>query len=385
MRPPTPRPLAAFYFTSFAVLGVHLPYFNLYAESLGFTGRQIGMLAAAMPLGKVLCGPLWTLWADRIGSRKGIALLATALATAAFAFMLGVQSFVAMCGVLYLYSALLAPQLPLVEATTLELADRHRWQYGRIRVWGSLGFIVSALLFGPFFDAHAIGHVRVAILAASVINLAATAAIPSVPPRTTWRRRDLSPGLLRGEVAAFFGCTLLMQASHGAYYTFFSIILDEAGYSRGWIGALWAVGVAAEMATMVGAGALHRRLGVAGVMTACLLLAALRWGITASTLWLPALVAAQALHAFTFGAFHVSGVTGTHRLFPEPLRSSGQSLYSGLTYGAGNMIGFFGAGVLYEWGGARPLYLAMSATALAGLLLSVALWRNPALRGREPE
>jgi len=380
MRSPSPFPLGAFYFTSFAVLGVQLPYFNLYLESLGFDGLQIGILAAAIPLGKVVFGPIWTLWADRIGARKGMAVLSVALAAVAFSLLFGSTRFLAICAVLYLYSALLSPLLPLVEATTLELADRHRWQYGRIRVWGSVGFVVTALALGPFFDSFAIRYVLHAILAASLINLVATAAIPSVPPRATWGRRDLSVSLLRPGVMLFFGCTLLMQASHGGYYAFFSIVLDGAGYSRGTIGGLWALGVAAEMVAMVASTALLRRFGVASLMTGCLGLAVVRWGLNAATSWLPALLVAQLLHAFTFGAFHVAAVTGTHRLFPESLRSSGQSLYSGLTYGAGNALGFLGAGAIYKWGGPGPMFLAAAGMALAAAFLSLGLWRETSLR-----
>ena len=121
MRSRPPVSLAIFYFTTFSVLGVYLPYFSLYAESLGFDGLQIGILAAAIPLGKVVFGPLWALLADRIRRRKEIAILAVAGASATFALMLGVEAFLPMCAVLYAYSAFLSPQLPVVEATTLEL------------------------------------------------------------------------------------------------------------------------------------------------------------------------------------------------------------------------------------------------------------------------
>ena len=131
MQPRSPHTLSVFYFTAFALLGAYLPYFTLYAESLGFTGLQIGILAAAIPLGKVVFGPLWTYLADRLGSRKGVALLSIVLATAAFSLTLGFDSFPALCGVLYLYAALRAPQLPLVEATTLDLSAEKGWQYGR--------------------------------------------------------------------------------------------------------------------------------------------------------------------------------------------------------------------------------------------------------------
>jgi len=124
--------------------------------------------------------------------------------------------------------------------------------------------------------------------------------------------------------------------------------------------------------------------GLLTLMTGCLGLAVLRWGLNAATSWLPALLVAQLLHAFTFAAFHVAAVTGTHRLFPESLRSSGQSLYSGLTYGAGNALGFLGAGAIFKWGGSGSMFLTAAGMALAAALLSLGLWRETALRLPEP-
>jgi PPP family 3-phenylpropionic acid transporter len=376
----SPVSLCFFYFTAFALLGAYLPYFNLYVESLGFTGLQIGILFAAVPLGKVVFGPLWTYLADRLGSRKGVALLAIVSAATVFSLTLGFDSFPALCVILYLYAALLAPQVPLVEATTLDLAAQHGWQYGRIRVWGSLGFIVTALALGPLFDRVSIRHVLHAVLAVLVANLVATALIPATRPRHGGRRARLAPLLRRRRVIAFFACTLLMQASHGAYYAFFSIFMMEAGYQRLTIGLLWSLGVVAEMATMLGASWLLRRLGVAPVLSACLVVAAVRWLAYSTTSWLPVLLAAQMLHAFTFGAFHVAAVTGTSRLFPAGFRASGQSLYSGLTFGAGSVLGFLAAGRLYQAWGSAALFQASAWTALVAAGLSLVLWREPGLR-----
>jgi PPP family 3-phenylpropionic acid transporter len=384
MRPATSAPLAAFYLTNFAVLGIYLPYFTLYLQGLGMTSWQIGVLIAAVPIGKILCGPLWTLWADRTGMGKGLAVLSTLLSAAAFALVLAADQFVALCIILYLYAALLAPQLPIVEAITLDLSERHHWQYGRIRAWGSVGFIAAALLGGVLFDLYPLRWVVPVLLALMVLNLAAAALLPTGEPPHGSPDPALRPRPEAAGVVPFFACTLLMQASHGAYYAFFSIVLAEAGYRRGTIGVLWASGVVAEIVTMVGAGWLLARLGVAALFTLCLSLAVLRWGICASTVWLPAIMAAQLLHAFTFGAFHVAGVTGTHRLFPRSLRASGQSLYSGVTYGAGNVIGFLGAGALFGWGGTPWLFGLSAATAAVGLVCSLPLWKIAALRAPGP-
>jgi len=120
-------------------------------------------------------------------------------------------------------------------------------------------------------------------------------------------------------------------------------------------------------------------LGVSGLITLCLMLAFVRWLAYTGSPRLPMLLGAQVLHAFTFGAFHVAAVIGTHRLFPEALRASGQSIYSGVTFGAGSVVGFVVAGRLYETWGSSSLFQASAWVALAAALLSIFLWREPAL------
>jgi PPP family 3-phenylpropionic acid transporter len=369
-----------FYFAAFALLGAYLPYFTLYLKSLGFSGVQIGVLAAAVPVGKVFFGPLWAYLADRLGSRKGVALASITVATAAFGLTFGWQTFPALCAVLYLYAALRAGQLPLVEATTMDLSERHGWQYGRIRVWGSLGFITMAMLLGPLFDRVSIRYVLHAVWILLLWNVVATARIPVSRPRPAGHGARLWPLLRKPIIVLFFTCAFLMQVSHGAYYGFFSIFMKEMGYQPFAIGLLWSLGVVAEMLTLIGASWLLRRLGVAGVIVLCLALAFVRWFSYAGTPGLPLLLGAQVLHAFTFGAFHVAAVTGTHRLFPESLRASGQSLYAGVTFGAGSVVGFLLAGRLYESWGGGGLFLASAWVALAAALLSLLLWREPGLR-----
>jgi MFS transporter, PPP family, 3-phenylpropionic acid transporter len=136
--------------------------------------------------------------------------------------------------------------------------------------------------------------------------------------------------------------------------------------------------VGAEVLMMLGSAPLLARFPAPRLLSLCLGLAALRWGILAgsSTFWL--LAGAQILHAFSFGLFHVCAVGHTHRLFPPALRSSGQSLYSSLTYGLGSLVGFFGSAGLVDRIGIRSLFGLSAALALLALLLSLRLWSGDA-------
>jgi PPP family 3-phenylpropionic acid transporter len=169
-----------------------------------------------------------------------------------------------------------------------------------------------------------------------------------------------------------------MQASHGAYYAYYSIHLDRIGFTRTAIGGFWTLAVAAEVLMMFASGRLLERLGAPRLLSVCLAAATFRWLILAGSSSLPLLILAQVFHAFSFGLFHVSAVGHTHRLFPPALRSSGQSLYSSLTYGLGNLLGLFGSAALVDRIGIPGLFGASAAVSLLALLLSLRLQRESA-------
>jgi len=368
------RAFATFYFAQFAILGIYLPYFPLYLRSLHLTGPQIGVLMALAPVSRFLFPAFWGLWADRLGHRKPLIVISLAGSAVVFSLFFWVREFSALATVMFLYGFLLVPALPLVEALVQEEVEEKRAAYGRVRLWGSVGFIGLTLVFGLLLDRGPLRSVLIGILALSLFGLFAGLALPAGAPPGMHPRRSLRKELRRLDLSLFLTATALMQASHCAYYVFYSIHLDRLGFSRSAIGGFWTLAVGAEVLMMLGAGSLLAKFGTPRLLSLCLALAALRWGILAgsSAVWL--LAGGQLLHAFTFGLFHVCAVGHTHRMFPPALRSSGQSFYSSLTYGLGSLIGFFGSAGLVDRIGIRSLFGLSAAVALLALLLSLRLW-----------
>jgi PPP family 3-phenylpropionic acid transporter len=367
-----PARIGFFYFTYFAGLGVMLPYFTLYFEKLGLSGFRIGALSAIVPAGKILFSTVWAYRADRAGGRRGVTIAACALSAAALLLFLFFTSFGGLVLACVALAIVDAPRLPLTEATTLELVHRDRIEYGRMRGWGSIGFILSSLATGALL---AVAPTRVVIYAAlgwTVLNAIASIGLPAVPHETGRPRTSLVSSLRNPGVILFLAGCLLMQASHGAYYAFFSIHMERSGFTSTTIGALWALGVAAEVAVMFFSRRFIGRVSPATLLVICSLLAAARWALLSASASLAVVVPAQLLHALTFAAFHIAAVTQTHRLFAADLRASGQSLYSALTYGAGTVAGTFGAGVIFDAAGPWLTFAASSLIALAatGLLLA---------------
>lgn len=364
---------AAFYFAYFAVLGVFLPYFNLYCKSLGFASWQIGTLSMVVPATRVVAGFTLTHWADRTRRQRLTTRVAAWGSVAASSLYLLVDRFPTMLLCMVIYGVIYVPLLPLVEAVTLEKVVTSGWDYARIRLWGTVGFICLSVGFGKIVEVFPLASVLVGLVVLSACTAVAVETLPPVEHPISHEVPDILPILRRPTLVIFLGCCVLMQMSHGAYYGFFSIYMESIGVDRATIGLLWGLATVSELVVLYGAGRLVGWLGETRVLTLSLALAALRWGIFALTDAMPAVAVAQMLHAFTFGTFHVAAIRFTHDAFPRPLRASGQSLYSLTSYGLGMILGFGGSGLFYDVIGPRGLFAASCALALIAAGASVGL------------
>lgn len=376
--------LIAVYFGSFAALGIYLPYFNLYLLHLGFTPWQIGVVAALPPLFKILVPAGFGLLADRTGHGRLLIIAASAATTLSFAGFLISTSFFGVLAVMVVFAVAWAPVLPLLEATTLETLDRlRRFDYGRIRLWGSLGFIMATLLMGLWLKTAPSDRVILyGILGGFAAATAAACAIPStrLPALASAVSFRSVRGL--GALSGFYAACLLMQFSHGTYYGFFSIWLESRGWAPWSLGALWTASIVIEVAFMFWSGRAMGRIGAERLFVLAFAAAIARWALMSASPGLVGLLTAQTLHALTFGAFHVAAVTLVHRTAPPALRSTGQTLYSSLAYGVGSAGGSLLNGALYAAWGAAPLFGVSALAAAGGLVLALRFLR--ASRATEP-
>ncbi len=367
----------AVYFGSFAALGIYLPYFNLYLLHLGFTPWQIGVVAAMPPLFKILVPAAFGLAADRTGHGRLLIIGASAATAITFAGFLITTTFWGVLAVMVLFAIAWAPVLPLVEAATLETLDRlKRFDYGRIRLWGSVGFIVATLLMGAWLKTAASDRaILYGILVGFAAATLAACAIPST--RVPGLAPPISADAIRGlrTLSGFYVACLLMQFSHGTYYGFFSIWMDSQGWAPWALGGLWTVGIVAEIAFMFWSARVMERIGAERLFVLAFAAAAVRWTVMSASPGLAGLALAQGLHALSFGAFHVAAVTLVHRTAPMSLRSTGQTLYSSLAYGVGSAGGSLLNGALYAAWGAAALFGLSALAALGGLILAVGFLR----------
>jgi PPP family 3-phenylpropionic acid transporter len=362
--------LATFYAAYFACTGIVLPFLPPWIDGKGFSPLTIGVLLALPPLAKIVAPWVWGRLADRTGRRKGILIASTAASALALAALSMQSGFGLIFIFLALYALTTAPGLPFTEATSMEQSERLSFAYGPIRMWGSIAFMVVSIGFGAVADRVGIGPGLMA--GAGFLVLAAVAATqmprPVTPGRVERTRSAGRTGRKTGVVRLFTACAL-MQASHGAYYAFFSIYLLELGYGRSVVGALWAFAVLCEVLLLTRIDGVVNRLGTSHVQQICAGAAAVRWLIVAGSTTIVPLMLGQALHSLTYAAFHVSSLREVHRRFDAGSRATGQAMYSGLTFGLGVSAGTLLAGRLAEPIGFPGLFVLSAGIAVASLLM----------------
>lgn len=366
--------LAWFYFAFFLYAGAYVAYFPPYLAARGLGPAEIAWVLALPHLARVFAPAAWGWVADRSGAHRGIVMFSCAVNAACFAALPYAGELAVIAWLIAVTSLLSAAALPLVEGITLAALASQPGRYGPIRLWGSIGFIAAVLGGGAWLDLLPVETLPAALLAFCLLTLAAALPLPAQPVRAAPRPPRLR---MTAQAWTLLGAGFCMAVAHGALYTFLTLHLQAQGYSVSVIGMLWTLGVLAEIVVFFYLPALFRRYALSTLLLASFACAVLRflaigWG--AGLLWL--LLAAQLMHAATFGSFHAAAVAAVHRVFPEHAQGRGQTLFSSLSYGAGGAAGALIAG--WTWAAAGPgfAFSVSSLAAVAGFFLALRLKRS---------
>jgi len=384
---PSRRALFAFSSVSFAYFsyaGLFGTYAPLWFQSLGFSTLAIGALASLQSSTRLFSPYAWGWLADHTGQRTRLLRVAVALAlVCALGFFVS-STYGWVAAVTVALFVCTAGIIPISEAALAHFVSSGKGldagRYGRVRVWGSIGFILTVVGSGALLQAigvQAFPWLTVALLG---LLLIAALRLPAVA-EALHATGEAAPGALavlrQPVVAWFFAGVFFTVLAHTSLYAFFSLYLVSLGYSKTAVGLIWAVGVAAEVAWFWFQGAWLARRSAHAWLTIAALVSMLRFAVIAGFGSIPALlVAVQCTHALTFAAQHSSCIGVINRHFPGRLRGRGQALYTVLGYGASGVIGGVAGGAVSEvfgfaavfWGASGAAALAALCAARAGVL-----------------
>lgn len=372
-----PFRLSFSYWTYFFYGGLSMPWWPVWLSSRGLTVVEIGDLLAFERIIIVAASLVVAHFSDRTGHRRMILVLFAigmttgyalfGLATVYWHFFI-VAAFTAICR---------SPLIPLSDSITMTHVRREEVDYGKVRLWGTISFIVGSSLGGVILE----GRAEDMILFAIVVSCAFTVIGFYFLPDT--RSEGEAPRFLDGlrlatrPIFMLFVLTVaLSMTSHSAVYAFGSLYWRGIGISESTISFLWAFGAASEIFVFWKGASLLKKFGPVLLIFSGAAAAVIRWYLTGISTEIWVLVIAQALHAFTFGAAHLGGMTFVSRIAPKELLATAQTLYSALAMGAAFALMTPVTGRLYEQFGPEKTFFAMMALAGASAILALILqWR----------
>ena len=367
------RWFSLYYFAYYAALGAYTPYVGRWVDALGHGGYVVGGMLGLWYGTRILAPPAWAALTGR-SARPGYWFVAGSVAAAVlFACFVFTREAWLLLAVMAVFGLFYNAVMPQFEAMSLAALGPRPQRYGRLRVWGSVGFLLVAGSYGALLDRF--GGTAFPLLALPLFAAMALCAWPHrhdrPPPAPVagdaghlWRR----PGVRR-----FLLVALLMQVGFGPFYVFYTLHLQAAGHSGAVVGALWALGVVIEIALFWQAPRLIDRFGAASLLQLCVAATIGRWLVVA---WfpqsLPLMALAQVTHALGFAMFHACCMRLMADYFPGGRAAAGQSLLYGFSGGVGGVIGAAMAALAWERsGGALAFTLGAAAAAVAYVIYAM--------------
>lgn len=361
----------------FGQLGIFVPYVGLFLDSRGFDSTQIGTLLALVALSRIIGPNLWANLADKSGKVGEVLRVGCLLAFVVFLLIFVVYDYwlltLTFCLMMMFWTAV----LPQLEVITVQATEHSKGGYGKLRLWGSIGFVVCSLLVGWLID---IFGAQVTIIASSIALFTLYTstlfiASPSTKPSTAhdsdgdWKQAF---GLV---FVLFLMANTLLQLSFGTYYNFFALYMQDLAYSGLQTGIFIALGVVAEVFIFIYAARLLQRFNVMLLLAFSIILTAVRWlalAYFADVLWV--IIISQLLHALSFGLSHAASVHFLSLHFTKQFQSRAQALYVSIAFGIGGAAGSYIAGFMWRQGaGASSSFVFSAIMAFIGGLILVML------------
>jgi len=376
--------LGFLYAALFLVVGCYLPYLPVWLQWRHLDTDQIAVLLAAPLFTRILFTPAISFAADRAGGRRAILIALAWGSLLSFVLLWAADGFWQM----FLATVLLAINwttiMPLIETVAVSGIRTGALDYGKVRLWGSMSFIVASLGSGIVIGTLGAATVLPLLLAATVLMVIGAHLLP----RELGGRGHSAPAVLRRLKLAdafdlvraplfllFLLAASMVQASHALYYSFGTLHWRAQGIPDGAIGALWSVGVVAEIALFATSGRVIAFSGTARLLMLAGLAATLRWGLMAfdPALWATALL--QILHAMSFGAAHLAAIHFMTHAVPEDRAATAQGLYAAVVAGLVLGLATIACGPLYRTF-AGEAYAVMAVLAIIGAGSAYALMRR---------
>lgn len=372
--------LIVFYFFSFATLGIIFPFAPLYLKKIGFTGTEIGIILAMIPLNKFLVTRVWTSLFEKTSNKSIFILIAILLSNLSLLLMYYyTTSFMMVTLSIFLYSFFRAGVLPILDTYTMEHSVHSKLSYGQIRLFGSIGFIISVTITGLMIDTIGLEYFVLMVVGMGMMVLLPFFFI-TFSTHNIQKKSNVSKSLGRDFYIVVFVVTLYF-ISFTFNNNFLNIKIEEYGMSQLTAGNMWAVGVLFEVVIMFFSGKFMHLYSSQFWLSIALLAGTLRVFIVGITGNIYLLYFANFLHGIAFGLFHLAMMYFINNSIEKDLRLKAQSIYAATTFGLGTILGSISSGITYDHFGVDITFLIASVISAISFIILVVSIKNKARIG----
>lgn len=353
--------ISGFYFFYFALIGVHIIFIPKILDSINYDSTQIGIIYSAAPLVRFIV-PFLFLRGFRLNQNIFFAALVL-MAISSIGFYLWLYNFYMLLLANIAFGIGLALILPFVEVISLDFIGKER--YGKIRLFGSIGFIAVALVLGRFLSSPEIGIGFLVAMAFATLVFGASVGVRDKKSPQKSDNSSMKLSQIFGDYRLWLGF-LLMQVSFGPFYNFFTIYATDHNISLNTTVWLWSFGVIAEIVMFYYQGKwITKNLQNVLYLTASI--TAFRWILVAFFIdYQVVLFFSQSLHAFSFALFHTAAIAMLFSIYSA--KGHAQQFYLGIAYGLGGFIGAISSGYIYKYF-PQQLFIFGSVVALVAAMM----------------
>jgi len=377
------KALSFFYLAS---IGIILPFLPLLFQSRGLTYGQIGILMAIGPLVSMLVQSPWGYLSDRLRTVRKVIMFQISMAFLMSFLLFNLESFYLLLPASFIFFAFAWPPLPLIDCLTLAIVREQGGSFGSYRLWGSLGFAVTALVAGSILAVVGIDNINYiyqGVLLIALLFAALTQDAPQAAQPVGFEQ--LKKLITRKEVLLFLLLIALINTTNKVNDAFLSIFIRGIGGSEADVGLAWTIGPLCEVPVLAFSFLLLVRFSELTLLALAAAIYSVRWFLFSITTD-PALVSLiQVMHGLSFGLFYVSAVSYISKIVPQHLRASGQGLFSTFSGGVAGIAGSLLGGYIMDGFGVRFLYTTCSILALASVGAFLALSRSQARKTAQTE
>lgn len=362
-----PLRLSAFYFSHFVLIGIALPYWPVWLQGRGLGAVEIAIILSVGRWVAAATTPSLALLADRRGELKILVTVLAAGVLASYTANHFAHGFWPLFAIAACTAVCMSGIMPVMESLTMLHAARGEVDYGRVRVWGSISFMLATFAGGEILGGSSVDAILWAIVASAAVTIVAAAFLPDTRSELVARRRGAFRALAGNRVLLLFLVSVgLLAGSHAALYAFGTIHWRQAGIDERVIGMLWGEGVVAEILLFMAGGAFMRRVRPPDALLLAAAGGVLRWIVLGLSTEPAALFAVQWLHALTFGAAHLGGMAFIAQAAPRGFSATVQSLYAALGMGAASALAILLVGPVYAAYGGGAFHFMAALSLLGG-------------------